>query len=108
MDSLSTYHVGLILRSEQWLVKWFKKNPHRLPDSSLIQIFTTDTDVEKDPILTALGGEKWLNNRRHTTKTDIRLTRVCRHCQAREPQVKLSQCSRCKHIFYWWVFMFSR
>ncbi|KAJ3892338.1 hypothetical protein GG344DRAFT_64663 [Lentinula edodes] len=57
---------------EQWLIKWLKKNPHRLPDSTPVEIFTSDTNIKEDPILTGLGGEKWLNNRRHTHKTDPR------------------------------------
>ncbi|KAJ3900671.1 hypothetical protein F5879DRAFT_992671 [Lentinula edodes] len=89
---------------EQWLIKWLKENPHRLPDSTLVEIFTTDTNIKEDPILTGLGGEKWLNNRRHTHKTDVRLTRVCRHCQAREPQVKLSQCSLPAYLLLFSVF----
>ncbi|KAF9075484.1 hypothetical protein BDP27DRAFT_1415268 [Rhodocollybia butyracea] len=60
---------------EQWLVQWLKKNPHHLPDSSLIEIFTTDTDTEKDPILVGI----------------VNLV---------NPMSKLSQCSRCKHIYY--------
>ncbi|KAJ3874520.1 hypothetical protein F5051DRAFT_505823 [Lentinula edodes] len=56
---------------EQWLIKWLKKNPHRLPDSTPVEIFTSDTNIKEDPILTGLGGEKWLNNRRHTHKTDF-------------------------------------
>ncbi|KAJ3914231.1 hypothetical protein F5877DRAFT_70886 [Lentinula edodes] len=43
---------------EQWLIKWLKENPHRLPDSTLVEIFTTDTNIKEDPILTGLGGEK--------------------------------------------------
>ncbi|KAJ4473931.1 hypothetical protein C8R41DRAFT_562915 [Lentinula lateritia] len=57
--------------------------------------YSPDNNIKEDPILAGLGGEKWLNNCRHTHKTDIRLTRVRRHCQAREPQ-----CSRCRHVFY--------
>ncbi|KAE9401371.1 hypothetical protein BT96DRAFT_937926 [Gymnopus androsaceus JB14] len=59
-----------------------------------------EAQKHKDPILTGLGGEKWLVNRRQSIKTVLRGTRTCRNCQAREPLIKLFQCSRCKYTLY--------
>ena len=79
--------------SEIWVIRWLKKNPHMIQDSYLLQLFTTDIDKGmNDPVLEALGGEKWLESRRHTDKTDHRLTKACRTCRRREPEVKLFQC----------------
>ncbi|KAK0202774.1 hypothetical protein DFS33DRAFT_1436886 [Desarmillaria ectypa] len=40
---------------ETWLIKWFKKNPHKLTDRVIVEIFTTDIDQDTDPILKGLG-----------------------------------------------------
>lgn len=85
---------------EAWLVRWFKKNPHRIDDTLLIPMFTTDIDPTTDPVLQGLGGQKWLENRRRTFKTDMRMERGCRRCRKTEPQVQVKQCARCKHTFY--------
>ncbi|KAK0467212.1 uncharacterized protein EV420DRAFT_1636240 [Desarmillaria tabescens] len=85
---------------ETWLIKWFKKNPHKITDLMIVEMFTTDLDQETDPVLKGLGGVKWIEDRKHTQKTDERLYRACRNCHAREPQVKLAQCARCQHIYY--------
>ncbi|KAK0214459.1 hypothetical protein IW262DRAFT_1466186 [Armillaria fumosa] len=85
---------------EMWLVRWFKKHPHEFDDSVLVKMFTTDIDPAVDPVFTGLGGSKWLDHRKATLKTQIRATKTCRHCHAREPAVKLSQCAQCRHIFY--------
>ncbi|TRM68400.1 hypothetical protein BD626DRAFT_115682 [Schizophyllum amplum] len=85
---------------ESWLVTWFKKNPHRIDDDALVPMFTTDSDPKTDPVLLGLGGRTWLEGRQHTSKTEQRLGRLCRNCGKVEPEVKLMQCARCKHIFY--------
>ncbi|KAL1712236.1 hypothetical protein EV715DRAFT_214048 [Schizophyllum commune] len=85
---------------EKWCINWFKKNPFGVDDRTLITMFTTDLDPRTDPVLLGLGGSKWLEGRKQTLKTQDRLGRLCRNCNKREPQVKLMQCSRCKHIYY--------
>ncbi|KAK0501488.1 hypothetical protein EDD18DRAFT_737949 [Armillaria luteobubalina] len=85
---------------ETWLIKWFKKNPHKMGDKIIVEMFTTDIDQGTDPVLKGLGGVKWIEGRKHTQKTNERLSRTCRNCHACEPQVKLAQCARCKHIYY--------
>ncbi|KAK0502038.1 hypothetical protein EDD18DRAFT_1138989 [Armillaria luteobubalina] len=85
---------------EMWLVRWFKKHPHEFGDNVLVKMFTTDIDPAVDPVFTGLGGSKWLDNRKATLKTQIRTTKTCRHCHAREPAVKLSQCAQCQYMFY--------
>ncbi|OBZ72942.1 hypothetical protein A0H81_06775 [Grifola frondosa] len=86
-------------KHEQWVVKWLRKNPHLLSDESLrallIQVGETTS-----PILEALGGPSWIDNRGHTDKTDLGLVRKCMQCSAREPLVKLSVCKRCNKIYY--------
>ncbi|KAJ7594057.1 hypothetical protein C8J56DRAFT_925905 [Mycena floridula] len=86
------------VQMEQWLVKWLKKNPHRIDDTALAELFTTDLDPKTDPVLIGLGGVQWIDNRKRTEKTHSRLSRICRYCQS--SSVKLSQCARCKHIYY--------
>ncbi|KAK0210123.1 hypothetical protein DFS33DRAFT_1378111 [Desarmillaria ectypa] len=85
---------------EIWLIRWFKKHPHEFSDSVLVQMFTTDIEPAMDPVFTGLGGSKWLDHRKATLKTRIRATKSCRNCGAREPEVKLSQCFQCHHVFY--------
>ncbi|KAF8829534.1 hypothetical protein HHX47_DHR3001156 [Lentinula edodes] len=63
---------------EQWLIKWLKKNPHRLPDSTLVEIFTTDTNIKEDPILTESVG-------------------TVKHANLKSSCLNV----RCRHIFYW-------
>ncbi|KAJ7249479.1 hypothetical protein C8J57DRAFT_1357132 [Mycena rebaudengoi] len=83
------------LEHEAWLIKWFKKNPTLMVDAKLNRLL-----LPPGPILNGLGGEAWLINRKSTTKTDQRLVKKCRTCQAREPLVTLSKCNNCKHIYY--------
>lgn len=85
---------------ETWTINWFKKNPYRIDDNTLVPMFTTDLDPKTDPVLLGLGGQKWLDGRKRTVKTEQRMGRLCRNCNRMEPEVKLMQCARCKHIFY--------
>ncbi|GAW00300.1 hypothetical protein LENED_001807 [Lentinula edodes] len=62
---------------EQWLIKWLKENPHRLPDSTLVEIFTTDTNIKEDPILTESVG-------------------TVKHANLKSSCLNV----RCRHIFY--------
>jgi hypothetical protein len=79
--------------SEAFLIKWFKKNPNLTRDQLLVELFDSDVKPgETDPVLQALGGEKWLNDRRHTQKSDHRISQMCRVCSKRAPEVKLFQC----------------
>lgn len=83
-------------------MKWFKKNPHLLPDPILRDLLMPAGEAPSS-ILEALGGPSWLEGRKHTDKTDHRLVMQCRSCMKREPMVKLSVCSKCKKIYYWYV-----
>jgi hypothetical protein len=66
-----------------------------IPDKRLEQIFKTDVkEGEKDPVLEGLGGLQWLEKRRNTEKTNQRLMQARRVCRKREPEVKLSLCSK--------------
>ncbi|KAG7440389.1 uncharacterized protein BT62DRAFT_975945 [Guyanagaster necrorhizus] len=85
---------------EIWLVRWFKKHPYELSDTVLVHMFTTGIEPATDPVFTDLGGSEWLDHRKATLKTVIRQSKNCRSCGAREPKVKLTQCSQCHHIFY--------
>ncbi|KAH9841137.1 uncharacterized protein C8Q71DRAFT_440672 [Rhodofomes roseus] len=90
---------GAAKKQEKWLVKWFKKNPHLLPETILRELLMP-VDEPVSPILEALGGPSWLEGREHTDKTDHRLVMQCRQCFSREPMVKLFVCSKCKKIYY--------
>ncbi|KAJ6469418.1 hypothetical protein C8R45DRAFT_1016962 [Mycena sanguinolenta] len=81
---------------EQWLISWFRKNPHLITDKDLQHLL-----LPAGPILEGLGGETWLENRKIiTTKTAERSAKACRTCRAREPLVTLSRCNNCKYIYY--------
>ncbi|KAJ6469410.1 hypothetical protein C8R45DRAFT_908821 [Mycena sanguinolenta] len=80
---------------EKWLIGWFRKNPCLMIDRKLRRLL-----LPAGAILTALGGEKWLENRKQTSKTAERSTKACRTCGAREPFVTLLRCNNCKYIFY--------
>ncbi|KAJ6469407.1 hypothetical protein C8R45DRAFT_1078727 [Mycena sanguinolenta] len=80
---------------EKWLVRWFRKHPHYIPESELRRIL-----LPTGPVLEALGGEKWLDNRKHTSKTEQRIAKACRTCRAREPLITLSRCNNCKFVYY--------
>jgi hypothetical protein len=81
--------------SETWLIHWFRKNPHFIPDNKIRHL------LPPGPILEGLGGETWLENRKQTFKADQRLAKACRTCGAREPLVTLFRCNNCKYIYYW-------
>ncbi|KAK0458677.1 uncharacterized protein EV420DRAFT_1681215 [Desarmillaria tabescens] len=85
---------------EAWLVRWFKKYPHKFKNDILVGMFTTDIDPAVDPVFTGLGGFKWLDHRKATLKTVMRHARYCQNCGAREPQVKLLKCLQCQHTLY--------
>ncbi|KAJ7753792.1 hypothetical protein B0H16DRAFT_1459265 [Mycena metata] len=53
------------------------------------------------PILDILGGEKWLETRKQTTKAEERIFKKCQTCGAREPLVTLLKCNSCKYTYYW-------
>ncbi|KAJ7936855.1 hypothetical protein B0H13DRAFT_1946032 [Mycena leptocephala] len=79
---------------ETWLIHWFRKNPHFIPDNKIRHL------LPPGPILEGLGGETWLENRKQTFKADQRLAKACRTCGAREPLVTLFRCNNCKYIYY--------
>ncbi|KAF8217692.1 hypothetical protein K438DRAFT_2006743 [Mycena galopus ATCC 62051] len=80
---------------EKWLINWFRKNPRLVTDKELRRIL-----LPGGPILEGLGGEKWLENRKESSKTDERRSKACRTCGAREPLVTLMRCNNCKYIYY--------
>ncbi len=88
---------------EIWLVRWFKKYPHRIKNSVLVPMFTTDIDPAMDPVFVGLGGSKWLDDRKAALKIQIIEKRSCQNCHASKPQVKLLKCSKCKYTSYWSV-----
>ncbi|KAH9920646.1 uncharacterized protein B0H18DRAFT_1121877 [Fomitopsis serialis] len=90
---------GAAKKQEKWLIKWFRKNPHLLPDTMLRELLMP-VGEPASPILEALGGPSWIEGREHTDKTDHRLVMQCRQCFSREPMVKLFVCSKCKKIYY--------
>ena len=87
----------------KFLVKWFKQNPHLIPDPILHDLLMPAGEAPS-PILEALGGPSWLEGREHTDKTDHRLVMQCRSCMKREPMGKLFVSSKCKKNYYWCVF----
>ncbi|KAF7338742.1 MYND-type domain-containing protein [Mycena sanguinolenta] len=80
---------------EQWLISWFRKNPHLMMDKDLRRLL-----LPAGPVLEGLGGETWFETRKKTTKTAERSVKACRTCRAREPLVTLSRCNNCKYIYY--------
>ncbi|KAJ7034521.1 hypothetical protein C8F04DRAFT_1101240 [Mycena alexandri] len=80
---------------ESWVATWFRKNPRTMLEKEMKYIL-----LPGGPILDTLGGEKWLETRKQTTKADQRITKGCRTCGAREPFVMLLRCNNCKYIYY--------
>ncbi|KAH9917464.1 uncharacterized protein B0H18DRAFT_1214570 [Fomitopsis serialis] len=91
--------LGSAKKHEKWLVKWFRKNPHRLPAADYGELLTPSGEAAS-PILGALGVPSWLAERQDTDKTIHRHNKTCRQCQAVEPIVKLSVCGKCKMFYY--------
>ncbi|KAJ8078221.1 hypothetical protein PM082_000427 [Marasmius tenuissimus] len=87
---------------EAFLIRWFKRHSLQLPESLLRQWFTTEHD--DDPVFKALGGAKWMKNRKKiTSKTFLRETRACYSCGLREDLLeskKLMKCSKCQSTVY--------
>ncbi|KAF7338739.1 MYND-type domain-containing protein [Mycena sanguinolenta] len=77
------------------ILSWFRKNPCLMPDKESRRLL-----LPASSILQALGGEKWFENRKNTTKTAERSVKACRTCDAREPLVTLLRCNNCKHVYY--------
>jgi len=90
---------GEAKKLEEWLVKWFRKNPHTLRERVLRKLLIPGGETSS-PVLEALGGVAWLSHRKHTDKTDLQRVKCCRQCEAREPLVKLSLCGRCKRLYF--------
>ncbi|KAJ7770689.1 hypothetical protein B0H16DRAFT_1685922 [Mycena metata] len=80
---------------ESWLATWFRKNPRLMAEREMKYLL-----LPAGPILDLLGGEKWLETRKQTTKADQRIAKACRTCGAREPLVTLLRCNNCKYIYY--------
>ncbi|KAJ6469406.1 hypothetical protein C8R45DRAFT_937813 [Mycena sanguinolenta] len=57
---------------EKWLISWFRKNPTLMLDRELRPLL-----LPAGPILEALGGEPWFENRKNTTKTEDRRGKDC-------------------------------
>ncbi|KAJ7064718.1 hypothetical protein C8F01DRAFT_1127849 [Mycena amicta] len=80
---------------EKWLVTWFRKNPRLMGEELLRHML-----LPAGPVLEALGGETWLDNRKMNFKAQQRVAKGCRTCGAREPLVTLMRCNNCKYIYY--------
>ncbi|KAK7059745.1 MYND-type domain-containing protein [Favolaschia claudopus] len=80
---------------EKFLVNWFRKHPRTMDETSMRRLL-----LPEGPVLRELGGETWLDNRKQTSKTEQRLTKLCRTCGAREPLVTLMRCNNCKYTYY--------
>ncbi|GJE94142.1 zinc finger MYND domain-containing protein [Phanerochaete sordida] len=85
----------------EWTVKMIKKAPNRYPKEILGQYLDTQ-DGPAHPVLTALGGERWLEKGKTSTtlRQDERATKQCRTCGVTDMQKTLSRCARCQHIYY--------
>ncbi|KAF9817930.1 hypothetical protein IEO21_03124 [Rhodonia placenta] len=77
-------------KHEEWLTKWFRKNPHLISEHALRLLLLPPGETGGSPVLDALGGPSWLDSRQHTDKTDLRLAKQCRQCGACEPMTKLA------------------
>ncbi|KAH8101077.1 hypothetical protein BXZ70DRAFT_107136 [Cristinia sonorae] len=87
------------MESTEWAVKWVRKNGKRLGD---LEQFVRRSDLPPHPVYVALGAG-WFESYHEgatTAKEDDRLSKRCRTCGLTEPQVKLSRCAGCQHIFY--------
>ncbi|KAF5366155.1 hypothetical protein D9758_005772 [Tetrapyrgos nigripes] len=83
---------------EDYLVKWFKKNPKRLAENTLQQWFVTESDA--DPVLQGLGGEAWFT-KKPTFKNLDRQARKCYNCgQGESASMKLLRCAKCQYTYY--------
>ncbi|KAF8655461.1 hypothetical protein AX16_003050 [Volvariella volvacea WC 439] len=78
---------------ESWVLKFVKRNPDLLSNKDLRETFIRP-EFGPHPVLAKLGGEKWL------VKQSVAHVRMCINCDAREPDVKLSQCGGCMTIWY--------
>ncbi|KIJ38401.1 hypothetical protein M422DRAFT_259068 [Sphaerobolus stellatus SS14] len=87
------------IEHENWVIKWFRKNPTLMEDTALRNLLMPEEDYN-DAILEQLGGKEWLANRKTTFKTNHNESKGCRQCEARSTQKPLFKCSRCKHIYY--------
>ncbi|KAI0060082.1 hypothetical protein BV25DRAFT_1828173 [Artomyces pyxidatus] len=83
----------------EYAVKFLRKNPKILSIQDLMQILTR-TDQPTHPVLEAIGGLTWLEERRNTARADERQAKQCRNCGIREPQKTLFRCAQCQHIYY--------
>ncbi|KAF5366299.1 hypothetical protein D9758_005736 [Tetrapyrgos nigripes] len=83
---------------EDYLVKWFKKNPKRLAENALREWFVTESDP--DPVLQGLGGEAWFA-KKPTLKNLDRQARECYNCGLGEStSMKLLRCAKCQYTYY--------
>ncbi|KAI0069697.1 hypothetical protein K474DRAFT_1670734 [Panus rudis PR-1116 ss-1] len=88
----------------EFCAKWLKKNPKLVRPEILLQLLGRPNQP-LHPVLEALGGKRWLEQRLtegnvDTAKMEERRTKQCRNCGMREPQVTLFRCSGCQHIYY--------
>ncbi|KAL0568337.1 hypothetical protein V5O48_013648 [Marasmius crinis-equi] len=92
-------------KHETYLITWFKKNPRRMPETTLRDLFGTESDA--DPVFQGLGGTSWLAKRKPTFKNLDRQARQCYNCGARESaSTKLMRCAKCQYTYYWFVALF--
>lgn len=93
-------------RHVEYCTKYLRKNPKAVSEGTLLQFLFRQNQPEH-PVLTALGGVRWLEGiftrEGLSARMEERLSKQCRQCGVREPEKTLSRCSGCKHIFYWYV-----
>ncbi|EMD32330.1 hypothetical protein CERSUDRAFT_118710 [Gelatoporia subvermispora B] len=84
----------------EWAAQMLRKNPRLVLIDKLHQVFARDDPPH--PVLTALGGQKWLAriSRTPTAGMDERLLRRCETCRVREPQKTLFRCAACGMVWY--------
>lgn len=86
-------------RHTEQVVKFLKKNPTLFYEGDLLQLLVLPEEVEH-PVLTALGGPRWIESRRASVRADERQIKLCRGCGARDINNSLFRCSRCQHAYY--------
>ncbi|KAJ7753814.1 hypothetical protein B0H16DRAFT_1459286 [Mycena metata] len=87
---IATHSQSCFRVAESWLATWFRKNPRFMTEREMKYLL-----LPAGPILNLLGGEKWLETRKQTTKADQRMAKACRTCGVREPLVTLLRCNGC-------------
>lgn len=96
--------IELLCRRIDYCSKYLRKNPNAVSEGTLLQLLFRQ-DQPTHPVLTALGGVKWLEGvitrEGLSARMEDRNSKACRQCSIREPEGTLFRCSGCKYIYYW-------